>query len=120
MTPTGPIAAVAPGTDPAEAKSALTALAQKAPIRGWTIDCVAEQVDDQGTYSFILKVRNELVATEIAVKLAANVAAAWQGHSGHSLRDVVIANETRRLRRWSMRRIQEEGSHQILAGRPLT
>jgi hypothetical protein len=30
---------------------------------------------------------------------------------------MVIANETRRLRRWSMRRVQEEGWH---AGRPPT
>jgi hypothetical protein len=34
-----------------------------------------------------------------------------------SLRHMVIANETRRLRRWSMRRVQEEGWH---AGRPPT
>jgi hypothetical protein len=120
VTPTGPLAAVAPGTDPAEAKAAVTALAQKAPIRGWLIDCVGEHVHDDGMYSFILKVSNELVATEIEVTLTPTVAAGWQAQSERPLRELVIANEARRLRRWSLKRIQEQGSHQILGGSPLT
>ena len=119
VTPTGPIGAAAPGTNALEAKTALAELAQKAPIPGWQIDCVTETTSDDGSRSFILRVRNQVAEAHIEVTLDANVAAGWAERFGRPLEELVIANESRRLRRWSLRKIQEEGSHRIAAGIPL-
>ncbi len=120
LTPTGPIGAVAPRRDPAEAREALTRLAQKAPIGGWLIDCIAMDVDDQRTHTFTMKVSNELAETDVKVHLPATVAALWETQYGRPLQEVVIANEQRRLRSWPMSKIEAEGSHTIWAGLPLT
>lgn len=120
VTPTGPIGAAAAGTDALEAKTALAELAQKAPISGWQIDCVAEATSDDGSRSFTLRVSNQVAEAHIEVTLGADVAAGWAERFGRPLQSLVIASETRRLRRWSLRKIQDEGSHRIVAGPPLT
>lgn len=119
VTPTGWITAVAPGTDAGRGREAVTRLVEKAPIGGWDIECVHEQVGDDGACTFILKVGNALASTEIEVVLSAAVARGWKTRHGSSLREIVIGNEARRLRGWSMSKIQEQGSHSIIGGIPL-
>jgi hypothetical protein len=120
VTPTGPIGAAADGTDALVAKTALADLAHKAPIPGWQIDCVTETPSDDGSWSFTLRVSNQVAEARIEVTLEANVARGWAERFGRPLQDLVIANESRRLRRWTLRKIQEEGSHRIVAGLPLS